>query len=324
MALPASGQISVSSILTELGLDNQNPDTNLRGLEAGDFGAINENNDAANRPDGEPPHSLSEWYSYDHNAAAPAPYYWDLSNDIKWDSATDKPLQSTTEDFSISFWIRPQWASTDLNLIIFDLTPSGTTSTANRFFLQYDYCVNRFICRYRSSATNFHREWALHGNNSATGTGASSSNKWTGANRGNVNSDGFVHLFLTYDASQTTGPAAFKLYWNNVELTTTANSSSGTRYNMTLDELTFCGNDHNTAGSRIADYMFMHMWDQLPTSGNRSAMYNSGDPISAADASFTTNLLFGDTSTSAPSVNDADDSGNYDFASANGQSLVEL
>jgi hypothetical protein len=224
----------------------------------------------------------------------------------------------------MSLWIRPQWASTDLNLIIFDLTPSGTTSTANRFFLQYDYGLNRLICRYRSSATNFHREWALHGNNSATGTGASSSNKWTGANRGNVNSDGFVHLFLTYDASQTTGPAAFKLYWNNVELTTTANSSSGTRYTMTLDELTFCGNDHNTAGSRIADYMFMHMWDQLPTSGNRSAMYNSGDPISAADASFTTNLLFGDTSTSAPSVNDADDSGNYDFASANGQSLVEL
>ena len=324
MALPASGQISVSDILTELGLDNQNPDTNLRGLETGIFGEINQNNDEANRPDGAPPHSLSEWYSYDHNAAAPANYYWDLSNDIKWDSATDKPLQSTTEDFSISLWIRPQWAATDLNLVIFDLTPSGTTSTANRFILQYDYGLNRFNALYRSSATNFQRQWALHDNNSATGTGASSSNTWTGANRGNVNSDGFVHLFLTYDASQSTGAAAFKIYWNNVELTTTAASANGTRYTMTLDELTFCGNDHNSAGSRIADYMFMHMWDQLPTSGNRSAMYNSGDPTSAADASFTTNLLFGDTSTSAPSVNDADDSGNYDFASANGQSLVQL
>ena len=322
MALPASGQISVSDILAELELDIERADTSLEILEQGDAATINIY--SSDRPDGIPPYSLSEWYSYNHTAAAPAPYYWDLSNDIKWDSATDKPLQSTTEDFSMSLWVRPQWAATDLNLVIFDLTPSGTTTTANRFYLQYDYGLNRFLARYRSSATNFSRQWALHDNNTATGTGASSSNTWTGANRGNVNSDGFVHLFLTYDASQSTGAAAFKLYWNNVELTTTATSDSGTRYNMTLDELTFCGNDHNTAGSRIADYMFMHMWDQLPTSGNRSAMYNSGDPTSAADASFTTNLLFGDTSTSAPSVNDADDSGNYDFAAANGQSLVQL
>jgi len=321
MAISSSGQIKISEIATELGVGGE-PDLSLRGLSIGDFGTINTN--SASYPDGEVPHLMSEFYSYDHSAAPPAQYYWDLSNDIKWDTATDKPLQSTSEDFSISLWIRPQWAATDINLIIFDLTPSGTTSTANRFFLQYDYGLNRLIVRYRSNSVNFDRQWALHSNNSATGTGTSSSNNWTAANRGNTNTDGFVHLLLSYDGSQSTSASAFKLYWNATELTNQVVANSGTRVNMTLDELTFCGNDHNTGGSRIADYMYMHMWDKLLTSSNVSSMYNSGTPISASDASLSTDLIFGDTSTSVPSANAADDSGNYDFLTANSQTLVQL
>lgn len=319
MAITSSGQIKFSDLRTEL---NQSGAFSITTAAEGGYEAINTN--SASTPNADAPHAISEWYGYDHNAAAPSKYYWDLSTDIKWDAATDKPLQSTTEDFSISLWIRPQWSATDLNLIVFDLTPSGTTSTSNRFFLQYDYGLNRFIARYRSGASNFDRQWALHDNNSATGTGTSSSNNWTGSNRGNVNSDGFAHLLLNYDASQSTAAAAFKLYWNATELTSTAASNNGSRSNMTLDELNFCGNDHNTAGSRIADYMYMHMWDGLTSSSNITAMYNSGGPISASDAGYTTNLIFGDTSTSVPSVNAADDSGNYDFATANSQSVVQL
>jgi len=320
MALPASGQISVSDILTEGGQSAPFSNVSFENLEGGLEFTINTN--SPSYPTGPAPHALSEWYSYDHSAAGL--YYWDLSDDIKWDAATDKPLQSTTEDFSISLWIRPQWAATDLNLTIFDLTPSGTTSTANRFFLLYDYGLNRFVARYRSNSVNFDRQWALHDNNSVTGTGSSSANRWTGANRGNTNADGFVHLLLSYDASQTNASNAFQIYWNSSELTSQATANSGTRVSMTLDEVTFCGNDNNTAGSRIADYMYMHMWDQVTLNPNLSSMYNSGTPTSAADAGYTTNLIFGDTSTSVPSVNDPDDSGNYDFAAANGQSLASL
>lgn len=303
MALQSSGQISINDIKTELSSSS---------------GSLTTLSVAAGKS---APHAISEFYGY--SAVVPL-YYWDLSNDIKWDTAADKPLQSNTESFSASLWIRPQWAATDLNLIIFDLTPSGTTSTANRFFLQYDYGLNAFVARYRSSSTNFTRRWALHSNNDATGTGTSSTNYWTLSNRGNTNSDGFIHLFLVYDASQSSPTSAFKLYWNGTELRTTLSSDSGTRSNMTLDELTFCGNDHNTAGSRIADYMFMHMWDQTTDAGEIASMYNSGDPISAEDASYAANLIFGDTSESVPSVNDSDNSGNYDFAAANGQSLAQL
>jgi hypothetical protein len=301
MALQSSGQIKISEIKAELGSSSNS----LRALSA-----------AANLS---VPDAMSEFYGF-----SAAKYYWDLSNDIKWDSATDKPLQTAEESLSVSLWIRPQWAATDLNLIIFDLTPSGTTSTANRFFLQYDYGLNRFIARYRSASANFDRQLALHSNNSATGTGTSSSNRWTGSNRGNVNSDGFVHLFLTYNAPEQNPTNAFKIYWNNVELTSTAATSTGAKDTMSLNELTFCGNDHNTSGSRIADYMYMHMWDDVRSAGDIDSMYNSGDPISASDAGVTTNLIFGDTSESVPSVNAADDSGNYDFASANSQSIVQL
>lgn len=301
MALQSSGQIKISEIKTELGSSSNSLAT--LSVAAGKAA----------------PHAMSEFYGY-----SAAKYYWDLSNDIKWDSAVDKPLQSNSESLTVSLWIRPQWTATDLNLIIFDLTPSGTTSTANRFFLQYDYGLNRFIARYRSGSSNFDRQWALHSNNDATGTGTSSSNTWTASNRGNVNSDDFVHLFLIYDASQSTPASAFKLYWNGTELRNTAASNSGSRSNMTLDELTFCGNDHNTGGSRIADYSHMHMWDFAADVADVSTMYNSGDFISAADASYETDLIFGDTSESTPSVNDPDDSSNYDFAAANSQSVVQL
>lgn len=301
MALQGSGQISINDIKTEL--NNSSGSLTTLSVAAGKSA----------------PHAISEFYGY-----SAAKYCWDLSNDIKWDSATDKPLQSNTESLTVSLWIRPQWAATDSNLIIFDLTPSGTTSTANRFFLQYDYGLNRFIARYRSGSSNFDRQWSLHSNNDATGTGTSASNTWTSSNRGNVNSDNFVHLFLIYDASQSSPGSAFKLYWNGTELRTTAATNSGSRSNMTLDELTFCGNDHNTGGSRIADYSHMHMWDMAVDVGDISTMYNSGDFISAADASLETNLIFGDTSESTPSVNDPDNSGNYDFAAANGQSVVQI
>tara|TARA_R110000782_G_C14729635_1_gene405037 strand:- start:32 stop:988 length:957 start_codon:yes stop_codon:yes gene_type:complete len=318
MALPSSGVISISDILTEGGVSASQTAT-MQGLVNGTYFTINTYSPSI--PSTTAPLLMSDWYDYDQTAAK---YYWDLSNDIRWAGAADKPLATTSEDWSISLWIRPQWAATDLNLTVYDLSPSGTTSNANRFFLSYDYGFNRFVARYRSNSLNFDRQWNLHANNSATGTGTNSTDRWTAANRGNVNSNGFVNIIVSYDASQTSAADAFKIYWNATELTATVVSNSNTRSTLSLDELTFCGNDDNTGGSRIADYMYMHMWDQITSGTNVTTMYNSGIPISASAAGYTTNLIFGDTSTSTPTVGDPDDSINYDFESANGQTVVAL
>ena len=69
MTLPASGQISISDINTEVGRSSTAANTSLSSLSDGTYVTINTNNDAADRPDGATPHNMSEWYSYNHSAA---------------------------------------------------------------------------------------------------------------------------------------------------------------------------------------------------------------------------------------------------------------
>lgn len=332
MALPSSGQISVSDILTEGGQSAPFSNVSFENLEGGLEFTINTN--SPSYPLGPAPHALSEWYNYDHTATSL--YYWELDDDIKWNQSDPnatytQPLATSAADLSISLWIRPQWDATDSNLILVDLTDSSANSNANRFFLQYDYGLNRFIARYRSNSVNFDRQWALHLNNTQTGIGSTSSDKWTGTNRGNTNTDGFIHLVLTYDGSQSTAGNAFKLYWNGSELPNQVATNTNTRTNVSLDEITFCGNEINSNGSRISDFMYMHMWEAVVSSTSVGTMYNSGTPISAADASQSTYLIFGDTSTSVPNTNplnddigDLDDAGNFEFQAANGNTVEQL
>jgi hypothetical protein len=73
MACPSSGAISLNSIYNELD-DNDysggttNSNVSLKDCSTGLVDIINENNSAANRPNGSTPHYMSEFYSYDHDA----------------------------------------------------------------------------------------------------------------------------------------------------------------------------------------------------------------------------------------------------------------
>jgi hypothetical protein len=67
MVLPASGPISLQNINTELGRTST-ATIGLQQAETGVYGAINQN--SAQRPDGVAPHSMNEWYGYDHSASA--------------------------------------------------------------------------------------------------------------------------------------------------------------------------------------------------------------------------------------------------------------
>lgn len=62
MALQSSGQISISDIATEFGVLPSNASLTS-------FSTTNVNQNSTSKPDGSQPHSISEFYGYDHNAA---------------------------------------------------------------------------------------------------------------------------------------------------------------------------------------------------------------------------------------------------------------
>lgn len=74
MAIPSSGTLSLRNVAREKRYNNYNTSTSpgsnlsLTNMSTGNqFGSINTANTFANRPDGIAPHSMSEWYAYDHD-----------------------------------------------------------------------------------------------------------------------------------------------------------------------------------------------------------------------------------------------------------------
>ena len=70
MALPASGEVSINDINVEFGRSGTTANSSLEDLSDGTVATINTANASSDRPDGSAPHSMSEFYSYDHDAAS--------------------------------------------------------------------------------------------------------------------------------------------------------------------------------------------------------------------------------------------------------------
>jgi len=70
MTLTASGQISLNDINVETGRTGTTANTSLKNMSDGTTITINTVNASSDRPDGSAPHAMTEFYSYDHDAAA--------------------------------------------------------------------------------------------------------------------------------------------------------------------------------------------------------------------------------------------------------------
>ena len=86
MAVPSSGSLSLFKIAKEMEFNNYSNTSTFTGYSnlnkatpislknmstgAGGFDAINTANASADRPDGSTPHSMSEFYAYDHDKSA--------------------------------------------------------------------------------------------------------------------------------------------------------------------------------------------------------------------------------------------------------------
>ena len=79
MPCPSSGEISLGKIRQELESTGTSDDyndgpytsgaTSMARAEDERYDTINTNNASGDRPNGSAPHSMAEWYSYDHNAS---------------------------------------------------------------------------------------------------------------------------------------------------------------------------------------------------------------------------------------------------------------
>ena len=87
MAVPGSGELSLTKIYSEVNVDDYNDNNSdgdvnlsLQELSIGDISNINRGNLPANRPDEAAPHSMSEFYGYDNDATEPS--YFDTIADF--------------------------------------------------------------------------------------------------------------------------------------------------------------------------------------------------------------------------------------------------
>ena len=301
MALQSSGPISLSDIATEQGISTSN--MSLRSM--------------SNTAGFATPDAITEfygWSSYSND------YYWNFSSAGNLEFNRVGTVQLSNNDLSVSLWIRPEWAATDVNELLFEMTPSNAATSNDRFFILFDYGLNRIVLRQRSNGVNSrgtHYSLNDSGNYAVSGTGGG---KWTASNRGNTNADGFVHLVVTFDYSATSGETAFDVYWNGSQLPNTVTNLTGTLTTYSYDDV-FINSTYTGTNTREAKYDEVAVFNnKLLSSTEISNLYNSGTPISPAQAGEDDNVMFyfDAESSTASAVSGDDYTTTWSLATSNG------
>jgi len=304
MALQSSGQIKVSEIQSEIG-QSASSTFSFSNAVSGSYATIN--TASASYPDNIAPHAISEWYSYDHSASSNT-YYWDFTSSGEGliFNRTGGTTLSTGVDMCVSFWIRPDWSATDVNAMLYEFTNTSTTTT-NRFFLLYDYGLNRFVARFRTNGVNSRgTHWNLNSNSSQTGI---TSGNWHSGNVGNVNTAGLAHIVITYDSSASTGQAAFECYWNGVRMPNKLTNLTNTIYNYNIGYACVNRPVSGTGSAREAYYdNFAFFHNKMLSSTEITNLYNSGVGLPPADVGEDDNVAFVfDAENDPPTASSGDD-----------------
>ena len=105
MAVPSSGELSLKGIFNELNRSNYNDsgipsNVSLTSCSNGGVSTINTANATSDRPDGSAPHSMSEFYAYDHDALLT--YSSHMAEDFTGDVTTYDDSSRTT--FATTAW----------------------------------------------------------------------------------------------------------------------------------------------------------------------------------------------------------------------------
>jgi len=187
----------------------------------------------------------------------------------------DRSYDMRSNDWSIVCWVQVK-QTTKKNAVFWAFNES-TPSNTDRIYLQYNASFNRLIVNLRTNSQNFLRAIALHDDSSVSGI-TNSGTGWTTGQRGNVNSENWTMLTVTYDASASSPSAAFDVYWNATAFSvTTAQPNQGrTNFNpanLAIADLAFNPPTGNCANFNIDEWKY---FEGVLSSTTVTNLYNSG------------------------------------------------
>jgi len=276
MAIKSSGQLSLrDDIRPEFGAATTN--VSLRNLSA---------SAGFTTPD-----AMSEFYGY--SSSEPSLVYWrgDGVNDTLRSQGFSVGLTSSYT-LTWSGWYRIDSNGSGIEQLGSISTSSPTGD--NQFFLQYDGRFNRIYWRYRYNRTFAQRQYPLHDSPNRDITGITNSSPgWSSGQRGNTNSDGFVHLTFTWDYRDTTSNA-LQVYWNAQRLTYSVNNRNGVRNGWVIGSMAI-GDLVSTPGNNANVFQggidHVALWRKVLNQAEITAVYNGGQPANIASLGVTDQFL---------------------------------
>ena len=311
MAVPSSGTLSLAGIRAELATNTYNASattqSSLKECSDGTVATINTGNASADRPDGNTPHAMSEFYAYDHDLVT----FTDnnaVSKSITTGTGQAIFIEETTtfslteqNAFTIGFWIKAGWTNNlNTNIHFFAMNDGSSTGRNQQIRVFYNESNNRLEFRIghdtNNRSVNF---WALHSNLSQTGLpGSSASQYWSSSNRGTVNGNDYTHLVITKGTGTTLAASNIKAYWNGTALGN-AFYSSGNNFgtvSMSADarRVALGSNAHSLSKSGDTSetkYNVLTIYNKQLSDSEVSTLYGSGSPVSDTVASDIGNLV---------------------------------
>jgi hypothetical protein len=271
MALQSSGQISISDIKTELGSSS---------------GSLTTLSTTAGKS---APHGMKEFYGYTHSS-------WSNDYALDYDGVNDYVRGSLSshpsQEFSISMWVRND-ESSKRNMGLYCTVHTENNAINGRFLWFYNASFNRlivqFLKRINGQNRTYQRAYPLHDNSSVTGI-SNSGTGWVSSQRGNTDSDGFTHLMVCIDQTESLSTNGIKTYWNGNEITSSVgNNAHFTTAQVTHNYLEIGGNYGATAPNTIWDGVIdeVYLYDAKLSASNVSTIYGYGRD---SENVFTTNF----------------------------------
>lgn len=324
MGVPSSGAISMAGLAAEkLNDDYGDADfddvislTDL--VVGGNSNGSHEswpatNTNSSSSPNTSTPHAMSEWYGYDHDAAASFSDSYAVSKSLT--TGVNQTIRIADSDgkfnfdqddaYSFSFWVKAGWnSSLNTNIHLFAANSNQASSYQDMIRVYYREDNNRLYFQYSSASPTAYKQaaWLFQANSgnyaaayAAAGLG---STYWSSSNRGNVGDDNYTLLTFVKGESNSAGTGNVMAYWNGTALGLglygTSGNGSGTVNQTGADRQVALGSNvwtysksGNAAETQFNDFAF---WNKKLSASEVAAIYNNGTRTDLTQHSASGNL----------------------------------